>query len=127
MAKTTDLPALHWDAAREAVRLGLMPAAVTSAEHVHRGRLVGELIKFVLDAAREANIVASPGKLDIDAPTLAVLFHNTYGRLAPSHGYETRQETRKFDPDSPNGKLMVATCAAILQELAEGADHADDG
>ena len=55
----------------------------------------------------------------IDAATLAVMFHNSYERLAPSFGYKTREETRRFDPDSPNGKLMVATCQAILDELAE--------
>jgi len=35
-------------------------------------------------------------------------FHDTYERLAPSFGYETREETREFDPESPNGKLMIA-------------------
>jgi len=45
---------------------------------------------------------------------LAVLFHDTYERLAPDFGYETRKETRAFDPESPNGKLMIAVCAKIL-------------
>jgi hypothetical protein len=54
----------------------------------------------------------------IEAEGLARLFHDTYERLAPAHGYETRTETRQFDPDSPNGKLMIATCGAVLEELA---------
>jgi hypothetical protein len=54
----------------------------------------------------------------IGAASLARLFHDTYERLAPAHGYETRPETRQFDPDSPNGRLMVATCGAVLEELA---------
>ena len=45
---------------------------------------------------------------------LAILFHNTYEKLAPSFGYETRTETKIFNPDSPNGKLMIAVCKEIL-------------
>lgn len=45
---------------------------------------------------------------------LAIWFHDTYERLAPSHGYETRLETRNFDPESKNGKLMVAVCTELL-------------
>ena len=44
----------------------------------------------------------------------ARLFHDTYERLAPSFGYETRKETRQFDPESPNGKLMIAVCREVL-------------
>lgn len=47
---------------------------------------------------------------------LATFFHDTYERLAPSYGYETRPETKRFDPDSPNGRLMIATCEAIIEE-----------
>lgn len=46
---------------------------------------------------------------------LARQFHDTYEALAPSFGYETREGTRIFDPESPNGKLMVAVCAVILR------------
>jgi hypothetical protein len=45
---------------------------------------------------------------------LARLFHDTYERLAPDFGYETRPETRAFDPTTPNGRLMVAVCAQVL-------------
>jgi hypothetical protein len=50
------------------------------------------------------------------AEELARRFHTEYERLAPSYGYETRTETRKFDPDTPNGMLMIAVCAEILKE-----------
>jgi len=50
----------------------------------------------------------------MSGPELARLFHETYEELAPQFGYETRQETRAFDPESPNGKLMVATCESVL-------------
>lgn len=49
---------------------------------------------------------------------LAKLFHDTYERLAPEFGYTTRPETREFDENSSNGKLMVAVCKEVMtQEL----------
>lgn len=45
---------------------------------------------------------------------LARNFHAAYEHLAPSFGYETRKETRTFDPESANGKLMIAVCAELL-------------
>lgn len=45
---------------------------------------------------------------------LAVRFHKVYERLAPEYGYETRKETREFDPNTPNGRLMIATCGQLL-------------
>ena len=50
------------------------------------------------------------------ALALAKQFHDIYERLAPEHGYETRPETREFDPDSPNGRLMVAVCTEIIEQ-----------
>ena len=44
---------------------------------------------------------------------LAMRFHEAYERLAPSFGYETRDSTKEFNPDSPNGKLMIAVCAEL--------------
>lgn len=49
----------------------------------------------------------------MNAIDLARQFHEAYERLAPSFGYETRAETRQFDPESPNGKLMTAVCSEI--------------
>ncbi len=49
------------------------------------------------------------------AEQLAITFHNIYERLAPDFGYETRKETRDFDPTTPNGRLMIAVCREILQ------------
>lgn len=50
---------------------------------------------------------------------LAILFHETYERLAPSFGYETRTDTRVFDPQSKNGKLMVAVCGELLAKVGD--------
>jgi len=55
------------------------------------------------------------------AEKLAIIFHETYERLAPRFGYETRPETRKFDKNSPNGRLMIAVCEEVLQHLFKNA------
>jgi len=44
---------------------------------------------------------------------LAKQFHDTYEKLAPLFGYETRADTKAFDPNSPNGKLMTAVCKEV--------------
>lgn len=55
---------------------------------------------------------------------LARLFHDTYERLAPSYGYETRTDTKSFDPTSKNGKLMIATVAAVREEMQAEVEQA---
>jgi hypothetical protein len=52
-----------------------------------------------------------------EAEKLARLFHVTYERLAPQFGYETRQDTRAFDPESANGRLMIAVCESIITQM----------
>ena len=52
-----------------------------------------------------------------DALKLAMLFHTTYERLAPNFGYETRTDTKVFDPLSANGQLMLAVCSEIYCAL----------
>ena len=49
---------------------------------------------------------------------LAMRFHEAYERLAPRFGYETRAETREFDPQTPNGRLMLAVCREIIEQNA---------
>lgn len=49
------------------------------------------------------------------ATALAIQFHNAYETQAPQFGYETRKDTRTFDMNSPNGKLMTATCEELLR------------
>ena len=49
-------------------------------------------------------------------------FHDLYEKLAPKYGYETREDTKEFDPESPNGKLMTEVCNEIITlAKAEGA------
>lgn len=55
------------------------------------------------------------------ADRLARSFHEAYERLAPSFGYETRTDTREFDPESQNGRLMIAVCAELQSQLRAAA------
>ncbi len=56
--------------------------------------------------------------MSAEARTAAIQFHETYERLAPQFGYETRPDTKAFDPDSPNGRLMIAVCGEVLNTHA---------
>lgn len=69
--------------------------------------------------AREAKL------RELDPLDLAIMFHHTYERLAPNMEYDTRKETRIFDHESANGKLMVAVCAELLPKLT-GPSPTDD-
>lgn len=51
------------------------------------------------------------------AKELAKIFHNVYEKLAPIYGYKTREDTKEFDENTPNGKLMIATCEGVLNML----------
>lgn len=57
------------------------------------------------------------------ALNLAIFFHKTYERLAPSFGYETREDTKSFDSESKNGKLMIAVCGEVLLSQKGKANH----
>lgn len=57
----------------------------------------------------------------VDGLEIAKKFHETYERLAPSFGYETRKDTKAFDPDSPNGKLMTAVCQEVGDQIEKDA------
>ncbi|GAC1459393.1 MAG: hypothetical protein NVS4B11_37380 [Ktedonobacteraceae bacterium] len=54
-----------------------------------------------------------------DAESVAKLFHETYERLAPAFGYETREATRVSWENVPerNKRLMIATTAELLAML----------
>jgi hypothetical protein len=52
---------------------------------------------------------------------LAQLFHETYERLAPEHGYETRKDSAVPWKDVPpkNKGLMIAVTGVVLEEFAK--------
>jgi hypothetical protein len=53
----------------------------------------------------------------LPASAIAFEFHETYERLAPDHGWQTQERSRKYWEDVPpeNKKLMVA----VVRELIE--------
>ena len=46
-------------------------------------------------------------------------FHDTYEKLASEYAYETREDTKAFDINSNNGKLMYATVNEIVSPILE--------
>lgn len=69
-----------------------------------------------------ADVVRTKTPLDAPAPIhesaalqVARALHEAYERLAPMNGYETRKETRHFDPNTANGRTMLAVCAELLR------------
>lgn len=46
-------------------------------------------------------------------------FHDTYEKLASEYAYETREDTKVFDINSSNGKLMYATVNEVIKPILE--------
>ena len=44
-------------------------------------------------------------------------FHDTYEKLSSEYSYETREDTKAFDVNSNNGKLMYATVNEIVSPI----------
>jgi len=52
------------------------------------------------------------------AEGMAIFFHNKYELLAKYYNYKTRADTKIFDKNSPNGKLIIAVCESwIINKL----------
>jgi len=66
--------------------------------------------------AHEIRVRSVEPPTDPRAQIMAQLFHETYERLAPQFGYETREASRKPWADVPekNKRLMIAVCAELL-------------
>jgi hypothetical protein len=87
-------------------------------------RFKGEFISKVLQdlEANKANeqFISPAEKANwLRAEKLAQQFHETYERLAPQFGYETRKESAKPWSDVPdqNKQLMIAVCGEIIIEF----------
>ena len=52
---------------------------------------------------------------NLTAEEMAKAIHESYERLAPKYGYEMYKGARKFDKNSPNGKLMIAVCTEVIE------------
>jgi len=47
---------------------------------------------------------------------LARRFHELYEITAPAFGYKTKEDTKEFDPENANGRLMAFVCYKIVKE-----------
>ena len=77
-----------------------------------RGECLGRIL---MDNQQNSGEALVPLDCMVGAKALAQQFHETYERLAPQFGYETKEETRQFQEDTPNGLLMIAVCQEILR------------
>jgi hypothetical protein len=65
-------------------------------------------------------------KETLEEVQLAILFHNTYEKLALNFGYETRADTKSFETTTPNGMLMIAVCKEIIKWQQERSYSEED-
>lgn len=97
----------HDKLGKQLVALATDPLAMADPENWGRIEVIGRLLDNTPVQQSEATIT--------EAVVLAQFFHDTYEQLAPRFGYETRDDTKSFDADSPNGKLMIAVCGVVLE------------
>lgn len=93
--------------------------AVSATNHLSKS---GLLSRHVIENAMARAILADRASRALPSTALAArpeegmarAMHEAYERLAPTFGYETRPDTRSFDPDSANGRLMIAVCREVF-------------
>jgi hypothetical protein len=82
-----------------------------------------DALRDILEELLDASVYVKQAMVERDSwrdpAKLAQLFHETYERLAPLFGYETREESAKPWAEVPerNRKLMTAVCEHVLSEL----------
>lgn len=97
------------------------------SRNVLRGEQAREKIAKV-KASLDSSLSKEEGKDELTdygkAVRMAKRFHELYEEYAPLYGYETRKETRDFNEDSPNGKLMISVCEQLQKETGlKGEDN----
>lgn len=55
--------------------------------------------------------------MNIEILEITKNFHDMYEKLASEYNYETREDTKVFDINSNNGKLMYATVNEIVSPI----------
>lgn len=61
--------------------------------------------------------------MEEDIKKITLEFHKVYEELAPQFGYETRKDTKDFDFNSDNGKLMYATVEKVVEPILNELDR----
>ena len=93
-----------------------MESAVTVIEELAKKKKLKEIFGEPCENCQIIKELSKDSEI-LEPEKLAVLFHDTYERLAQGYSYETRQDTKVFNPESANGKLMIATCRAITKAM----------
>jgi len=65
---------------------------------------------------KQSSMINDIEKAYPEAYRLARRFHELYEIAAPAFGYKTKEETKDFDPESANGRLMAWVCFEIVKE-----------
>jgi predicted kinase len=93
-----------------------MKRVITAAESAAASIAQQSRMVAALDALQQKK-VGSGSWIDGDAEALARRFHETYERLAPDFGYETRKASAVPWENVPekNKNLMRAVCAELLK------------
>ena len=104
-------------------RYYLPPAPVAEAR-----RYLDELRDLIINSPAPAAPPAGTDLTRIFAELMERRFHETYERLAPTFGYETRPESAVPWDQVPeqNRELMVAVCAELLGQNTAGRPLGDD-
>jgi len=64
----------------------------------------------------KSNLPMNIEKAYPEAYRVARRFHEFYESSAPAFGYKTKNETKEFDPESANGRLMAWVCYEVIKE-----------
>jgi hypothetical protein len=79
--------------------------------HEYEGNMANEFDSFDDSQISDREVES------MNAIKLAILFHELYEKHAPEFGYETKDETKIFKANTPNGKLMIKVCREIQNHV----------
>lgn len=99
----------HWAVCRHVINPHRGSRAATKAEAIAAWNRRPTTTDAEVREMVERDIPSADAVEDV-----ARLFHDTYEKMAPGFGYVTREETRVFDPESSNGRLMIAVCEQVI-------------
>lgn len=80
--------------------------------YVVDGNIIRNMTKNIENIIKEVSEREKKEMLEITKE-----FHDTYEKLASEYTYETREDTKVFDINSNNGKLMYATVNEIVSPI----------
>ena len=95
-------------------------ATISKRETVDKEKSVIPINLYTEEQVREilkSTHIHTDNDVDMILPQFTPIELPSDEELAPKFKYETKIETKKFNKDSNNGKLMIAVCKQILEIL----------